>query len=87
MANVNNVKKKPTAETLRFGYDFTDHMLRIQWNHTEGWKRPQITPLTYFKMHPAARVLHYAQEIYEGMKVKTILIIIYVFFHYLCFIV
>lgn len=73
-ANANEIKEKPSVQNLKFGHDFTDHMLRIKWNDEEGWKQPQITPLTYMRMHPAAKVLHYAQELYEGMKVD-----IYVF--------
>ena len=69
LANANEIKEKPSVENLKFGHDFTDHMLRIKWNDKEGWKQPQITPLTYMRMHPAAKVLHYAQELYEGMKV------------------
>ena len=72
LATGTNVKEKPSVDKLRFGHDFTDHMLRIQWNDNEGWRRPKITPLTYMQMHPAAKVLHYAQEIYEGMKVKIV---------------
>ena len=69
LANANEIKEKPSVENLKFGHDFTDHMLKIKWNDKEGWKQPQITPLTYMRMHPAAKVLHYAQELYEGMKV------------------
>lgn len=70
MASLNKAKAKPSVENLRFGHDFTDHMLRIQWNDIDGWKHPKITPLTHIQMHPAAKVLHYAQELYEGMKVS-----------------
>ena len=72
LASPSKAKPKPLVENLRFGHDFTDHMLRIQWNDIDGWKQPKITPLTHIQMHPASKVLHYAQELYEGMKVSKI---------------
>ena len=70
MASPDNAKPKPLVEMLQFGSHFTDHMLRIKWNVIDGWKQPKITPLTHIQMHPASKVLHYAQELYEGMKVS-----------------
>ncbi len=32
------------------------------------WGKTEIKPLTPFSMHPGAKVLHYAQEIFEGLK-------------------
>lgn len=62
------MKPKPPVEELAFGKMFTDHMLTIDWNHKEGWKNPEIKPFENFSIHPAAKVLHYAQELFEGMK-------------------
>ena len=45
-------------------------MLRIHWTQNQGWSEPKITPLQHFQMHPAAKALHYAQEIYEGKLVN-----------------
>jgi branched-chain amino acid aminotransferase len=67
-ANPSILKQKPPVEDLVFGKYYTDHMLRIRWTQTEGWGAPRITPLEDFSMHPAAKVLHYAQELFEGMK-------------------
>lgn len=61
-------KMKPPVSDLGFGKHFTDNMLRIRWNQKNGWGTPVICPLDEFRMHPAAKVLHYAQELYEGMK-------------------
>ena len=41
-------------------------MLRIHWTQNQGWSEPRITPFQHFQMHPAAKALHYAQELYEG---------------------
>lgn len=51
-----------------FGRLFTDHMAVIRWTEAEGWHDAQIGPRQPFQIDPAASVLHYAQEIFEGMK-------------------
>ncbi len=51
-----------------FGKLFTDHMVSIDWNEAEGWHGATVGPLAAIPLHPAAAVLHYAQEIFEGMK-------------------
>ena len=43
-------------------------MLRIRWTQNKGWSAPKITNFQNFQIHPAAKVLHYAQELFEGMK-------------------
>jgi branched-chain amino acid aminotransferase len=51
-----------------FGVYFTDHMVDICWSRTGGWHRPRVQPYGPIALDPAAAVLHYAQEIFEGMK-------------------
>jgi branched-chain amino acid aminotransferase len=51
-----------------FGKYFTDHMLSISWSSEGGWHDPRIEPYGPIPMDPASSVLHYAQEIFEGMK-------------------
>ncbi|MFI6446040.1 branched-chain amino acid aminotransferase [Kitasatospora sp. NPDC050543] len=51
-----------------FGRFFTDHMASATWTPAEGWHDRKIGPLVPFSMHPSAAVLHYAQEIFEGLK-------------------
>jgi len=67
-ASLDQLKPKPPVNKLAFGKVFTDHMLTIDWNKEKGWAAPQITPFENFSMHPGAKVLHYAQELFEGMK-------------------
>jgi branched-chain amino acid aminotransferase len=55
------------SSKLPFGHVFTDHMLTINWSHG-NWSKPNIEPLKHFSIHPAAKVLHYAIELFEGMK-------------------
>jgi len=46
----------------------TDHMVDICWSETGGWHRPRIQPYGPIEIEPAAAVLHYGQEIFEGLK-------------------
>ena len=62
-------KTKPINEAdLKFGHLFTDHMLSVDWTQLEGWSSPRIGPLEKLSLHPACKVFHYAQEVFEGMK-------------------
>jgi branched-chain amino acid aminotransferase len=51
-----------------FGRHFTDHMVDICWSARGGWHRPRVQPYGPIALDPAAAVLHYGQEIFEGMK-------------------
>ncbi|MGE4521218.1 MAG: branched-chain amino acid aminotransferase [Acetobacter sp.] len=51
-----------------FGRAFTDHMVVITYTEGRGWHSPEIMPRQPLVLDPAASVLHYAQEIFEGMK-------------------
>ena len=51
-----------------FGTHFTDHMVTIDWSDELGWHNATIGPRVPLTLDPAAAVLHYAQEIFEGMK-------------------
>jgi len=51
-----------------FGTSFTDHMVDICWSVGGGWHRPRVQPYGPITLDPAAAVLHYGQEIFEGIK-------------------
>ena len=51
-----------------FGSHFTDHMVDICWSEKGGWHRPRVSPYGPIQLDPAAAVLHYAQEVFEGLK-------------------
>lgn len=51
-----------------FGKIFTDHMVTIQWTAQQGWVDARVRARAPFQIDPACAVLHYAQEIFEGMK-------------------
>lgn len=52
---------------LAFGVTFTDHMFICDF--VDGkWQQPQIVPYGPMPMEPSARVFHYGQAVFEGMK-------------------
>lgn len=51
-----------------FGVHFTDHMVGVSWSEGEGWHEPRVQPYGPIALDPSAAVLHYGQEIFEGMK-------------------
>ena len=55
-------------ENPGFGTLFTDHMAMIRYSEAQGWHDARITKREPILMDPASSVLHYAQEIFEGMK-------------------
>ena len=52
---------------LEFGKQFTDHMLVCNYTNEE-WETPHITPYQPITLDPSARVFHYGQAVFEGMK-------------------
>ena len=62
-------KPRPTDEAqLGFGKQFTDRMLVMEYATGKGWHSARIEPYGPFALDPACAVLHYAQEIFEGLK-------------------
>src|SRR3954453_18634674 len=51
-----------------FGIHFTDHMFTVEWTPEAGWQDARVTAYGPLTLDPATAVLHYAQEIFEGMK-------------------
>ncbi|MGN6336065.1 branched-chain-amino-acid transaminase, partial [Mycobacterium sp.] len=52
-----------------FGKYFTDHMVSIDYDgNGEGWHNARVIPYGPIELDPSAIVLHYAQEIFEGLK-------------------
>ena len=71
-----NLTATPTSAQRRaeilanpgFGKHFTDHMVTATWTPDAGWHDGRIEPYGPIALDPAAAVLHYAQEIFEGLK-------------------
>ena len=51
-----------------FGRVFTDHMVTIRYAEGKGWYDARVEARAPIPMDPATAVLHYAQEIFEGLK-------------------
>lgn len=66
----------PTSDTERtarlvdpgFGRVFTDHMAIVRYSQAKGWHGARVESRANFPLDPATAVLHYAQEIFEGLK-------------------
>lgn len=61
-------KQKPDPGTLSFGTVFTDHMFVMEYTSSGGWQNGRIVPYGPIQLDPAAVVLHYGQEMFEGLK-------------------
>ena len=65
------VSENQRAEILAapgFGRHFTDNMVMIDYAHDKGWYSAQVRPYGPIALDPSAMVLHYGQEIFEGLK-------------------
>lgn len=61
-------KREEIFGRLGFGSDFTDHMAHAIFEEGKGWHTKLIEPYGPLTLDPAASVLHYGQEIFEGLK-------------------
>jgi len=61
-------KPKPDPDNLVFGKFFTDHMFIMDYSDDKGWHDGRIVPYGPIALDPAAAVLHYGQEMFEGLK-------------------
>src|SRR4029078_13156408 len=67
---------KPTPDAARaarlvdpgFGRVFTDHMAVVRYDQAKGWHGARVEARASFSLDPATAVVHYAQEIFEGLK-------------------
>ena len=53
---------------LPFGRTFSPNMFLVEWDEGKGWHDPRIVPYGPLSLAPSAMVLHYGQEIFEGLK-------------------
>ena len=59
--------KSVDFENLTFGNIFTDHMMVCDYENGE-WQQPKIRPYGPIELEPSAKVFHYGQAVFEGMK-------------------
>ncbi|MDO6759038.1 branched-chain amino acid aminotransferase [Tamlana sp. 2_MG-2023] len=54
-------------DNLKFGHVFSDHMLEC--NFKDGkWQAPKVVPYQGITLDPSAKIFHYGQSVFEGMK-------------------
>ncbi|NEG69231.1 branched-chain amino acid aminotransferase [Bifidobacterium choloepi] len=63
-----DAKRADIIDKPAFGQVFSDSMAHMTWTKGEGWGDRRIEPYAPLKLDPGASVLHYAQEIFEGLK-------------------
>ncbi len=68
MSPATEKKQKPDEKNLGFGIYYTDNMFIVEHTEGIGWHDARIVPYAPFQLDPAAMVLHYAIESFEGMK-------------------
>ena len=61
-------ERAAVLRSLHFGNAFTDHMAHARWRQGEGWGDYGVIPYGSLSLSPAAAVLHYGQEVFEGIK-------------------
>ncbi|MFD6949268.1 branched chain amino acid aminotransferase [Nocardiopsis sp. TSRI0078] len=61
-------EREALLENPGFGQVFTDHMVSIRYTEGKGWHDAKLEPYGPLSLDPATAALHYAQEIFEGLK-------------------
>ena len=67
-ARLADAERQAVLAAPGFGDYFTDHMVSIAWTAERGWHDAEVLPYGPLLMDPASSVLHYGQEIFEGLK-------------------
>lgn len=62
------VERETALGNPGFGTLFSDHMVSIDYVEGIGWHNATVGPRQPISLDPATAVLHYAQEIFEGLK-------------------
>jgi branched-chain amino acid aminotransferase len=70
-APVSDAERAALLANPGFGRIFTDHMVTIRYAEGKGWYEPRVEARAPIQLDPASAVLHYAQEIFEGLKAYT----------------
>jgi len=69
--HIEKIEKSKISEVdfnnLKFGQVFTDHMFECDYENGE-WQTPKIRPYQALSFDPSAKVFHYGQAVFEGMK-------------------
>lgn len=61
-------RPRPDPNDIGFGRHASDHMFLMEYEEGRGWYDPRIEPYRPLELDPAAMVLHYNQQIFDGLK-------------------
>ncbi|WDZ98335.1 branched-chain amino acid aminotransferase [Herbaspirillum sp. WKF16] len=64
-------KREAAMQNPGFGSVFSANMASARYTAADGWHDGQIAPYAPLAIAPSALVFHYAQEIFEGLKVYS----------------
>ena len=67
-APASDAERARRMDSQPFGTVFTDHLARASWDVDAGWHRRRVEPFSDLVLHPGATVLHYGQQVFEGLK-------------------
>ena len=70
-SNSNPASDADRAEKIAaggFGKYYTDNMVVAEWSESSGWSDAELKAYGPLSIDPATSVLHYGQEIFEGLK-------------------
>ncbi|HEY7853783.1 MAG TPA: branched-chain amino acid aminotransferase [Aquiluna sp.] len=65
---VPDLEREALIANPTFGTHFTDHQVVVVWEEGKGWHSAEVLPYGPIMMDPSSSVLHYGQEIFEGIK-------------------
>ena len=65
---VSDADRETIIANPTFGTHFTDHQVVVVWEKDKGWHSAEVIPYGPMLMDPSSAVLHYGQEIFEGIK-------------------
>ncbi|GFN34025.1 branched-chain amino acid aminotransferase [Paenibacillus xylaniclasticus] len=68
VTRTSNPKPRPDEKNLVFGKTYTDHMFIMEYDAGQGWHDARVVPYQNISLDPAAKVFHYGQTIFEGLK-------------------
>ncbi|GIG55181.1 branched-chain amino acid aminotransferase [Demequina activiva] len=67
-APASDAERARRMDSQPFGTVFSDHLAKATWTADRGWHDRRIEPFGDLVLHPGATVLHYGQQVFEGLK-------------------
>ena len=64
----NKLNKPDYSKPIPWGQLHTDYMLELDWDENDGWDAPVISAFHNLEIDPRNSTIHYAIQLFEGMK-------------------